>query len=626
MITAIIAVVLFGFAALAVELTDLYSRDRASQTTADLAALSGAQGLPGVCEAFDRARQTLVQPDNRVRDDLTPGAFTATAAQLRDYSAANPATIDNGEIWVLRRYVEGSVPPFPPADVISTAGCNGSSAAQAEVTTGEARFIKVTTPSSTVDFGLVAALPGSSPDTGSVRASATAGLRSPVIGDIMPVFLPASCNFGANYVITDSPSAGNAPSDRPRYEPPGANGMRQAPVVDSVTSSVVSGGLVQQVTITLSNLAAPPTLGSVKFDFHTGTGGSTVRWPLTDPDGVTALSVTPGPATVAPYTAEYEVQLNNYITSRGGNWFARASELVGPNVPEWTKGDDAKPFTVVAVSSPGCGDPATGNFGLLRGDRDDGNTNAQQLALNFINGLDYDVTSIPVLPPVDTACATNGSPPTSVRSTENPPTDGANCLAIESGGNRGPITSGLVEGASGQPGRLAVQTALPPSSCVEPSGQGDSASTQNTPGNRQWRTPGNPRVSIWNTQLSCYLPSGTALSALQTCDGCLDARIIEDPRYFLVPVLNTAGRPPSSTQWPVKEFRGAFITNEVSGTAATCATELKCNGLEFNTGGQSLFALQVFVFPLSALPDELPVTGDGGAYTGVGPKDFLLID
>ena len=228
-----------------------------------------------------------------------------------------------------------------------------------------------------------------------------------------------------------------------------------------------------------------------------------------------------------------------------------------------------------------------------------------------------------MLPPVNTDCATNGNPVTSVRSTENPPTDGANCLAIESGGNRGPITSGLIEGAVGEPGRLSTTTIpVVPPGCNEPAGGGDA-----TNGDFQWTTPANPvTVRVWNTQLSCYLIGGGPLSSLQTCDGCLDARIIQDPRYFLVPVLNTSDRPSGSNQWPIREFRAAFITNEVSGAPATCATSLKCNGLEFNTGGQSLFAVQVFVFPLTALPDEVPITGDGGTYTGVGPKDFLLVD
>jgi hypothetical protein len=59
---------------------------------------------------------------------------------------------------------------------------------------------------------------------------------------------------------------------------------------------------------------------------------------------------------------------------------------------------------------------------------------------------------------------------------------------------------------------------------------------------------------------------------------------------------------------------------------ATCSSARVCNGLEFNNGLQTLFSVQVYVFPLSALPDDLPTRDDGVGYTGSGPKDFLLVE
>jgi hypothetical protein len=281
-----------------VELTDMYSRDLASQTTADLAALSGAQGLPGACEAFDRARQTLLEADNSVRDDVTPGPFSATAAELRDYDPAVPATLENGEIWVLRTWVDGSLPPYPAADVVSTAGCDGASAATSDTTTGEARYIRVLTPTRTVSFAFASALQGGGPGSGSVQASATVGLRTPgSIGDTVPVFLPSGCVSGPQKIVTESP--GRVPSGTaPTFTPPGATGARNAPVIDSVTSSEVTGGTVQQVTVRVSNLrfdpaGAPvsPATSTVVFDLHNGAGPTdTVRLPPAaggrDPTGV----------------------------------------------------------------------------------------------------------------------------------------------------------------------------------------------------------------------------------------------------------------------------------------------------------------------------------------------------
>ena len=54
-ITAIAAVTLFTFGALAVDLGNAWAQKRAMQTTADLAALAGASGLPDVLEARERA-------------------------------------------------------------------------------------------------------------------------------------------------------------------------------------------------------------------------------------------------------------------------------------------------------------------------------------------------------------------------------------------------------------------------------------------------------------------------------------------------------------------------------------------------------------------------------------------
>ncbi|MGH8939460.1 MAG: TadE/TadG family type IV pilus assembly protein, partial [Actinomycetes bacterium] len=94
-IVGILTVVLFGLSALAVEITDMFSRDRAIQTTADLAAFAGAQDLPDTCAAFNGALTWLNDPENGVRTaDGDPG-FAATATQMSDGDRAN------GEIEVL---------------------------------------------------------------------------------------------------------------------------------------------------------------------------------------------------------------------------------------------------------------------------------------------------------------------------------------------------------------------------------------------------------------------------------------------------------------------------------------------------------------------------------------------
>ena len=596
-VTALVAVILFGMAALAVEITDMYSRDRASQTTADLAALSGAQGLPGVCEAFDRTLETLNRPENAVADDTSVGGYAATQQQMRDGDATN------GEIWVLRDHDDTATPAFGAADVLATTACDGS-LADTEAAGGEGRYVRVVTPPRTIDFAFTAVLPGA-PTEGSVQASATVGLRSPSIGDTLPLFLPDGCISGPKKIITESP--GRIPStSTPNYRPNqlGNNPQNNSPVVDSVTSSEIIGGIVQQVTVTVSNLRTNPAsrvlpASTVIFDFHNGTGTTTVRYPANTPVGAGArpesvtVSSTTGTGTAQRWVAVYEVELPNQLTSVGGDWWVRAKEDTTNARDGWTKTAEAKDFSVNALAAPGCNDPSTGDFGFLRADRNDtGNSNSGELALNFIEGVEFTVEAFPRPLAVGTSCSGDDSPMDARVSTSNPARDGANCLDIESGRNGGNVTDGLIEGEGGKDGRLRARTSPAglPAGCVEP---GDS-----TP-DYQWRTPTNPAVDIWNTQLSCYLPGGQPLSALETCDSCLDPAILADPRYFIVPILNETIRPSSSTQWPIKEFRGAFITDEVTRGDATCASARVCNGLEFNNGLQTVFSVQVYVFPLS---------------------------
>lgn len=610
-LTAVLAVVLFGFAALAVELTDMYSRDRASQTTADLAALAGAQELPDPCAAALVARETLAQGGNAVRDDAGSDVYSASFVELSD------GDLTNGEIQVLTG-LDPDNPPTSPADPtwIDTSGCT----APGSLTT--ARVVRVITPPRTKEFTLAAVLPDA-PQQGEVRRIAAVAVRSPQLKDVLPTFLPDSCGFGSNYVVTNSPSAGGGPSETPNFTPNGVSEANQnnAPKIVSVTSSRVDGGIVQEITVRVENLTVAPTSATTtRFDFHTGRASTTERHPpATSPPssspGVLADEVR-NATTTAPYSAEYVITLPVQITALGGKWWVRAEEPTAPGV-NWTAVATAKSFEVTAQLAPGCGDPATGDFGLLDVDR---GAPSDTLQNNIIFGLEQGFATLPQAPPTASTPCAGGGPTGALLSNQDPRNEPANCVDIDPGRDAGIVTRGFITGDAG-PG--------------EPFGRLDASNYDTAgldpgcgPGGLTWRTPVTPeRPVIVNTSLSCY--TGTPLVDLQTCDSCIDKAIFEDPRFFFVPVLYSPDRPSSGpNQWPIKEFRAAFITNETGSSGATCESAVKCNGIEFNTGSQSIFALQTFVFPLSALPDELPsdFTGDGSEYTGSGPKDFLLVE
>jgi uncharacterized membrane protein len=99
--SAILVIVLFLVAALAVELTDLYSRDRAVQARADIAAFAAAQDLPDACFAVGTAVSSLNDTGNAV---ASVAGYTTTVAAMTDGS------VGNGEIQVLTQLV-----PLPAA-------------------------------------------------------------------------------------------------------------------------------------------------------------------------------------------------------------------------------------------------------------------------------------------------------------------------------------------------------------------------------------------------------------------------------------------------------------------------------------------------------------------------------
>jgi hypothetical protein len=103
--------------------------------------------------------------------------------------------------------------------------------------------------------------------------------------------------------------------------------------------------------------------------------------------------------------------------------------------------------------------------------------------------------------------------------------------------------------------------------------------------------------------------------------------ILSDPRFFVIPTTETTFHPSNESgpqYWPIKGFRGAFLTNETASGNATCDNDEgnKCNGLVFN--GSELASVQVFTFSLKTLQDSPDHPGNGKAYIG-GPKDLLLV-
>ena len=616
---ALVVLVLFAVAALGVELSNLYTRDRAVQTTADVAAFAGAQGLPDACEAFTQALRNLNADGNAVQDDDSP-----TAATARDMS---DDVLVNGEIDVLRRFTPGV--DVLPADHLPTASC-GEALSTADPQDGPGRVVRVTTPGSTVAFAFAnvfSAFPGREGiSSAEVRATATVGLSGPEGASVLPVFLPSGCvtDTGGPAVLLLGPVPGTA--SPPVFAPAGGD---QGPTVSVVSPEPIPAGSSSTLRVRLTGLLSNPALAPAVFDLHTGVEGSP-RVPE-DPDASVpgGLLGAPVPETsedgVSRWTATYLLTIDPAVTGTSGEWFVRAKQAP-PGEDVWTSDGRAGSFVVApAPSSPGaCAGSTTGDLGLLDlPGAADGAPGRRQQA--FVTGLEPAASSFDPtqLPAVDTACTPTGTPPGAVLH-DDPDQDGATCLQVLAAEDvpradqPDLVTAGLLSDGSGGDGRLVAPDLDPP--C---------ARSEDGP-DLQLPIP-TLKVTVVSTTLSCYLAPGadgvglhSLADVMNGVPGSLREEVFSDPRFAFVPVLGTTSRPPDGS-WPVVQFRGAFITDETPGSAATCVSDTDCNGLVLDGTATRLQEVHVLTFPAAALPVSVDQPRNGTAWTA-GSKDFLLLE
>jgi hypothetical protein len=585
-----LALVLFGFAALAVELGDMYSRDAAVQTTADLAAFAGAQELPNACNAFNKARAYLISDENGVFSDTAPTTFAASVAQLSDGDDSN------GEIQILN-WANQPI-PNPTASPCSDAG----------------HRVRVTTPERTITFPLVAGLPGA-PGSGTVQGTAAVELRSLDHLSVLPFSLPDSCGLGSQTVYERS-GISPPPSGNPVFQPAGSRWGPYVTLVDP--PSLQMPGFVPPINVSITRLRAdpgapgPPAPPVVEFDFHVLLpDGTTLREPAVDGTWV-AGSTTPDAANPAWFDATFTVPLPATVQTTPGEWKIRARQLA-PGTDRYTRDSQVGTFTVIAPVVTSCV-PTADPSGLITSPRAGGASDATNLANNLILGLDHDLFPV-VNPQLDIACDADGAPPyPDSRLDVSSPTAGATCLDVRTASGAS-ATDGLINGSGALNGRLVGTPTVTTSGNCRVLNDAD----------LQWTK--NSQVLV-DTALSCYLSPGMGLDDVKSGrSGSLSEAIVGDPRFFVMPRTDTTFRPSNLSgpeYWPIKDLVGAFLTNETeAGGDATCANSNDCNGLVFGSGGQ-LDSVQAFTFPLTALSAAAD-PGNGRAWIG-GPKDLLLVE
>lgn len=228
-ITAVLVSLLFGVAALAVDLGNAYARDARIDAIADQAAVAAARALPDPCAALDAAVEILLAEGNAVRDDS--GEFPSTAAGLA--TALSDDEVTNGEVVVTG----------PDGVAVPASDC-----------TAVGTRVRVVTPPIQVSFGLAAAAGFRSVD---VRGAATTAMVSPL--PVLPFAIPAECaaepvrTFMVNPPAT-SPTVSPVPVDHifspPSVDDPAGLAVVAPPLVDTVAGTI---------TVTVDALSSPGT-------------------------------------------------------------------------------------------------------------------------------------------------------------------------------------------------------------------------------------------------------------------------------------------------------------------------------------------------------------------------------
>jgi len=240
-ITAIVSLVLFGVAALTVDIGRMWETRRQAQSDADLAALAGALHLR------DADTTAACKVALKFLRDNTPGGNGAASGIAADSDCTATGTADK----------------------------------QVEITNNRTR-VTVTTPRRTVTFGMANAIGFSG---GHTSATATAEIRSP--GGIDPFSVATTNEFGGQCIHDNSPGHSRAiTAALLSPELPMPQGT-----VATVTPSVV--GIDEQPTVTITGSGLDKTT-RVRFGSGVGLGTN-----LVSPNTGTQVSVTP-PAVSTP--------------------------------------------------------------------------------------------------------------------------------------------------------------------------------------------------------------------------------------------------------------------------------------------------------------------------------------
>lgn len=561
---ALLAVVLIGFAAIAVDIGNAVARKSDVQGQADFGALAAGHDLSAMSGSIPDAVFEAVADSmnhNQTLGDECVGCVTA--AQLKT---------------CLPDDVDGCV------QFVTVDGIAG---------------LRVTAPRETVEYGLARVLGFDSID---VDAHATIRIGSPL--GTVPFYAVDGCDEGPQTIADPAPGHGSPAGIPTLAHDADDNGT----VLSSVTPALLS-----------LNPATQPTITIVGSEFDDTTKVGFFRSDSTLPADVVTVDL-PSPVAGA---SSIVVTVPEAVTDFEHVWYVRvfSGTLAAPppTRSEWSKSDTTGTLPLrVGKAFLNCGSIASdGNFGTLQLNRSDVTSQDDQIAKNLATKLQHPLSldKHAGADPLTGLCSDGLSGAIESPGSERNPL--TNCLQTKTGLPANAATQGLATGVDGVPGRLA--RAGTTTGCDVHSGSAERT--------LDFTSGLDPVVNddvLSCFMLDASRPISDLTSWNVAVDGAaLDGSIYDSPRFIMVPILYREPDSGGSHRYSIKGFRPGFITGQQGGESKNARGTVGQNGITVT--GNAISQVDVFFFDISALPSP-PAGTDLTDYMGEGPKAIQLID
>ncbi len=634
--SALMATVLFGCAALAIDLGNAMNRKAQTQTDTDMAALAGGtelpdtKGTPGTPDAGDDA--VLAVADYLIKNDVYDDDAGFKAKSLTKATLAaklvSGTTADRAAYgWVRYGYYKTT---------------NGT-----KTFVNDANYLTLLGPSRRITFGLAKAVGF---DGTNVSAAATVGIKSKGSVSAIPFYAYSGCDWG-HQVINHSTanSTGNSFYTNGDWD---TTTEAAQPTIDPPTSGYQNANpqhldynQPQTLTITGTNFRAKVGTDE-RQDYVMSVG-------FFKPDGTAPVLEIPASQFVSMSSTEIKVPGTIASSGQDGQtyyirtkWHTYDLKKSGSLNKEYKYGSavaGALAYVDVGDTTLFCNDQkSSGNFGSLHVVRFDGssdNSNSGWLPLNIALGLDSPIVKLNTYSPPNTidsnSCSNSDSKAYQSDSNTKANADKINCVVTDTGFAGNPATAGFITGVGSNPGRLTKVDS------------GCGGLTTGKPKTRSVTINGKGTYTLNDERLTCYLTTASGDTSVSLADissssyngaTVLSKDIFTSPRFVFVPIINLQPQN-GKKSYPIVNYRAAFITGEngaaYKGHPETDTYYVNTDGTVGGAGGAAdngisvdnngLNSFQVVFINSAALP-PIPADGKLVDYTGTGPKQLVMVN